>query len=155
MEKQGFVKGFGCLFVSDALTSSIRPGDFYLTQSDSKSIKTQGGQGCIICLVLRWMVLLWRLWLWWWMFHDPISGEWDTDHAASGWKENCSGFPGCLPWAICCKALTSAAVSYRTALCLKKWLLWQGYSFYQKCVLYSQTLLLSPRIITQVLIKKC
>lgn len=89
-------------------------------QSDSKSIKTWGGQGCIICLVLQWMVLMWRLWLCWWMFHDQISGEWVTDRVVSGWKENCLGFPSCLPWAICCKTLTSTAVSYRTVLHFKK-----------------------------------
>jgi len=39
--------------MSDELSSSISPEDFYLKQSDSKSIKTQGGQGHMIRLVLR------------------------------------------------------------------------------------------------------
>lgn len=123
------------VFVSAAFTSSISPGDFYLKHSDSQTIKTRGGQGHIICLVLQW-----RLWLWWWMFHDLNSGEWDTDHIASGWKENCPAFPR-LPWAMCCRALTSAAVNFcelGLVSVLKKWLFWQGCSFYQQWVWCSQ-----------------
>lgn len=40
-EQQGYAKGFGCVFMSDALISWIRPGELYLGQSDSKSIKTE------------------------------------------------------------------------------------------------------------------
>lgn len=36
-----------------ALTSSIRPREFYLKQSGSEFIKTQGGQRCKICLGLQ------------------------------------------------------------------------------------------------------
>lgn len=90
-------------------------GRGFLSWAVSESIKTQGGQGHIICLVM-----LWGLWFWWWMFHDLISGESESDHVASGWKENCPGFPGCLPWAIHCKALASAAASYRSALCFSE-----------------------------------
>lgn len=36
-----------------ALTSLIRPRDFYLKQSGSQFIRTQAGQRCIICLGLQ------------------------------------------------------------------------------------------------------
>lgn len=75
------------------------------------------------------------------MFHVLISGEWGTDHVASGRKENCPGFPGCLPRAVCCKALTSAAASYRTALCLKKWLLTRLFLLPDMCVVQSNSAL--------------
>lgn len=59
------------VFVSAALTSSISPEDFYLKHSHSQTIKTRGGQGHIICLVLQW-----RLWLWWMLMNVSWSELW-------------------------------------------------------------------------------
>lgn len=107
------VQKASAVFLSASLTSSIRPGIFTSSTQIASPLKLGVDKDTSFASCCS------EDWLWWWMFHDLISGECDTDHVGSGWKENCPAFPR-LPWAICCRALTSAAVSYRTSLCLKK-----------------------------------